>query len=50
MDDGSVVFYKLNSQRARRTLYIGRKAGRYCSHTTEEFIRIAEEVCKEFGE
>lgn len=49
INDGSVVFYKLHSQRAFRTLYIGRKAGRYTSHTTEEFIRIAEEVCRELG-
>ena len=50
MDDGSVYFYKINSPRARRTLYIGRKAGRYSSRTTKEFIRIAEEVCRELNE
>ena len=47
VDDGSVYFYKLNSERAKRTLYIGRRAGRYSSRTIKEFIRIAEEVCRE---
>lgn len=45
-DSGNLLFYKLNSPHAERTLYIAHKKKKYASPAVMEFIKVAEEIYK----
>ena len=40
----NIALYKIKHKSAERTLYVGYKKGRYCTHAMAEFIRITREM------